>query len=36
MKKDSVLGMLVGLVGLGATVFVIGYAFSKGSKVGAK
>lgn len=35
MKKGSLVGYALGLVGLAVTVYVIGYAFKKGSEAGA-
>ncbi len=35
MKKGSLLGYALGLVGLAVTVYVVGYAFKKGSEAGA-
>jgi ATP:corrinoid adenosyltransferase len=34
MKKVSVLGYALGLLGLGLTVYVVGYAFKKGTEKG--
>jgi hypothetical protein len=34
MKKGSLLGYALGLVGLAVTVYVVGYAFKKGSEAG--
>lgn len=34
MKKGSLLGYALGLVGLAVTVYVVGYAFRKGSEAG--
>lgn len=36
MKKGNLLSSAFGLLALGATVFVIGYAFKKGAKAGSK
>lgn len=35
-KNDGLLGLAVGLVVLGATVYVVGYAFKKGASAGGK
>jgi|TARA_A100000171_G_C2024942_1_gene92907 hypothetical protein len=35
MKKGSLVGYALGLVGLAVTVYVVGYAFKKGSEAGA-
>lgn len=36
MKEDGLIGVAIGLLALGATVFVIGYAFKRGAVAGAK
>ncbi len=35
MKKGSLVGYALGLVGLAVTVYVVGFAFKKGSEAGA-